>query len=74
MKPLDKSLEFYEKFQQFDWDDDTGWNPNNNATVATAEKCIDEIISVLKETVYYKQETYNYWLNVKTEIQRLYKD
>ena len=32
---------------------------------------VDEVIEVLRNTVYYKQETYNYWITVRLEIETL---
>ena len=32
---------------------------------------VDEVIDVLRNTVYYKQETYNYWITVRLEIEKL---
>lgn len=32
---------------------------------------VDEVINALRNTVYHKQETYNYWVTVRLEIETL---
>jgi hypothetical protein len=71
--PKEKAEELVNKFHKFTY---TAVHAHKtNGEYADAKECafiaIDEIINILKETVYYKQETFNYWLKVKEEINNL---
>jgi hypothetical protein len=74
MEPKDKAKELYLKFKVPDYcfakaGMSSDWR--KQAAKQCALIAVDEIINILKETVYYKQETFNYWLEVKNQINKL---
>ena len=70
MTPKEKAIELTDKYL-----DDKCYNGRYGGDEYDYKYCaliaVNEIINILKETVYYKQETFNYWLEVKTEINKL---
>lgn len=47
MDSQEDALRLFEKFHQYDWDEEKGWVPNEQESKKMAEKVIDEIVREL---------------------------
>lgn len=71
-KPKDKAFELYFKFEEeFKIYYKNGFYYDARKTKNGTLICVDEILNLLKNTVYNKQETFNFWLEVKKEIEKI---
>ena len=68
MTAKEKANELYEKFQQFDFVQELGWQPNKEETVKCALLCIDEMISTLKHEGITNGAHYFFLQQVKHEL------
>lgn len=63
MEAKEKALEFYNKFQQYYWDENNGWMPDDKETKKLCEKIIQEIINIL-----FQHHEIDFWKKVKQEM------
>lgn len=72
MTPKQKALELFFKYEiENRHFFKNGFEYNGKKTKNCCLIAINEIINILKETVYFKQETYNYWIEVKKELNNI---
>lgn len=69
MSPSSKAKDLFEKFCQYDWNEDTGWLPNSESTVEMVSKVIDEIET--NAQLWGVNSVQGYWIKVREELEKL---
>lgn len=69
MNAADKAKDLFEKFGQYDWNENIGWLQNAEAYVEMASKVIDEIET--NAQLWVVNSVQGYWIKVREELKKL---